>query len=137
MAAYKERLDKARNQINRSAAHIRNQHPSFSFVPSDRPILGAVVTAEPYYLAHSESLRTTFEPTTVTTVHLGPEDLELLVMVPPSHIRETLTDTNGSQGHVREHAPRHGARANPINEEVLDRVVRPALRKADDAASGT
>lgn len=36
-------------QIERSARLIREGHPSFSAIPSDRPVVGLVVTLEPYY----------------------------------------------------------------------------------------
>jgi hypothetical protein len=45
-------IGKARTQIDRTAGFIRNRHPAFAHLPSDRPIIGIIVTAEPFYLGN-------------------------------------------------------------------------------------
>jgi hypothetical protein len=44
---------KARGQIARTADLIRDRHPALCDVPSDREIVGLVVTMEPYFQCHS------------------------------------------------------------------------------------
>lgn len=45
---------KARMQIDQTAQLIRDRHPALAHIPTDRPILGLVVTAEQFYLANSQ-----------------------------------------------------------------------------------
>lgn len=44
-------LGAARTQIDRTAKLIREAHPAFADIPKDRPLVGMVTTAEPFYLA--------------------------------------------------------------------------------------
>lgn len=44
-------LGTARTQIDRTAKLIREAHPAFDHIPKDRPLIGLVTTAEPFYLA--------------------------------------------------------------------------------------
>ncbi|GAA4384749.1 hypothetical protein GCM10023152_35280 [Agromyces bauzanensis] len=46
-------IGKARAQIDRTAQFIRDRHPAFAHLPSDRPIVGMIVTAEPFYLGNA------------------------------------------------------------------------------------
>lgn len=46
-------LGKAREQIDRTAALLQNRHPSFAHIPADLPVIGLIVTAEPFYLANA------------------------------------------------------------------------------------
>lgn len=49
-------VGKARAQIDRTADFIRSCHPAFAHLPSDRPIIGMIVTAEPFYLGNAAML---------------------------------------------------------------------------------
>lgn len=44
-------LGAARTQLDRTAKLIREGHPAFDHIPKDRPLIGMVTTAEPFYLA--------------------------------------------------------------------------------------
>lgn len=46
-------IGKARTQIDRTAQLINERHPAFRHIPADRPIVGMVVTAEPFYLGNA------------------------------------------------------------------------------------
>lgn len=46
-------LGKARAQIDRTAKLIHDQHPAFAHIPNDRPIVGLIVTAEPFYFGNA------------------------------------------------------------------------------------
>lgn len=45
-----ERIGKARDQIDRTAALLTEGHPAVSHIPSDRPVRGLVVTLEPFHM---------------------------------------------------------------------------------------
>jgi hypothetical protein len=46
-------LGKAREQIDRTAALIQNRHVAFAHIPADRPVIGLIVSAEPFYLSNA------------------------------------------------------------------------------------
>lgn len=46
-------LVQGRDQIDTTATLIRQQHPAFASVPKGRPIIGLVVTSEPFYLGNA------------------------------------------------------------------------------------
>lgn len=49
-------LGKARGQIDRTAALIQNRHLAFAHIPADLPVIGLIVTAEPFYLGNDGRL---------------------------------------------------------------------------------
>lgn len=49
-------LGKARAQIDRTAKLIHDRHPAFAHIPAERPIIGLVTTAEPFYLSNTRIL---------------------------------------------------------------------------------
>lgn len=44
-------LGEARKQLTRTVAHMSDGHPAFSHIPTDRPMIALIVTAEPFYSA--------------------------------------------------------------------------------------
>ena len=46
-------LGKAREQIDRTAKLIHNRHSAFAHIPDDRPVMGLIVTAEPFYFGNA------------------------------------------------------------------------------------
>lgn len=49
-------LGKAREQIDRTARLIQDRHPAFVHIPEGRPLIGLIVTAEPFYFGNAEIL---------------------------------------------------------------------------------
>ena len=45
-----KRIGHARDQLIRSAQLIRDGHPAFAEIPNDRPMVGLIVTLEPFHL---------------------------------------------------------------------------------------
>ena len=71
----------ARRQIDRTAALLRDEHPAFGRIPKDRPVVGMVTTAEPFYLADTPfSGFTSTGIVPATTLSL--RDIEALVTLP-------------------------------------------------------
>lgn len=46
-------LGKARDQIDRTASLIHDRHPAFTHIPDDRPVIGLIVTAEPFHFGNA------------------------------------------------------------------------------------
>ncbi len=72
-------VGKAMKQIRRTADLVRGGHPAFADVPTDRPLRGIVVTAEPHYLINSPLYRDGLPDPSVPTVVLTLGELENLV----------------------------------------------------------
>ncbi|WP_156023156.1 hypothetical protein [Terracoccus sp. 273MFTsu3.1] len=48
-ASLAETLGGAKEQLTRTVERLADGHPAFAHIPTDRPMLGLIVTAEPYY----------------------------------------------------------------------------------------
>lgn len=48
-----ETIGGAKKQLSRTVERLANADPAFAHIPTDRPMLGLIVTAEPYYTAPS------------------------------------------------------------------------------------
>jgi hypothetical protein len=104
---------KAIQQIGETARLIRERHPSFTGIPADRPIVGLVVTMEPYYLL---SLPSPDVPTWLASA----SDLEHLVSTTSMPIDDALLrhPRDGSAKAV--HAEL--LHLEPGRNEILDRA---------------
>ncbi|MCC6497177.1 MAG: hypothetical protein IT193_13070 [Propionibacteriaceae bacterium] len=90
-------LGEAQAQIDRSARLIIESHPAFALIPKDRPIVGMVTTAEPFYLAGTPF--SGFAPsgaTPITTLSL--RDLEFLVGLPEGDAAKLIVDHAHAEG---------------------------------------
>lgn len=72
------KLNRAYEQINENALQLQNGNPEFSHLPADRPIIGLVVTAEPFYVANSPEVREMLPKAQVPIITISLRDLETL-----------------------------------------------------------
>lgn len=80
----------ARKQLDATAQLIRDRHPALAHIPSDRPVVGVITTAEPFYLADTPfSGYTSSGDVPTTTISL--RDLEVLVGYPEAQAAEIVT----------------------------------------------
>ncbi|BAS11758.1 hypothetical protein AHiyo8_00610 [Arthrobacter sp. Hiyo8] len=73
----------AYDQLGKNAAQIREGNPAFAHVPSDRPLLGLVVTAEPMFGANHVELRERFGTNELPVLTASLEDIELIASLDP------------------------------------------------------
>lgn len=78
-------LGKANKQLERSMALIKEKHPAFAEIPSDRPMIGIAVTLEPYYLANSHWSRKLLGQENSPTLTVSARALERLVTIGQHH----------------------------------------------------
>jgi hypothetical protein len=76
----KDKIGKAFKQIDRTAGHIRERRAEFSAVPDDRPIVGLVITLEPFHMAQGYPVRQKLPTTTTPTLICSADELELMVI---------------------------------------------------------
>ena len=87
-------IGKAFRQVDRTAAMIQSEHRAFAHVPHDRPIIGLVVTLEPFWIANSplaRSVMTTPEPRVPTLVASAREVERLVSVALASPVAPVLT----------------------------------------------
>lgn len=89
---YVEKLDPARKQINETADRIRQGDPAFDFVPTDRPVVGLVVTYEQFYMANDESIAQHMRSATIPTLYASVKDIEQLVTLPTGRLSEVILE---------------------------------------------
>lgn len=83
-------IEKGKTQIDRTADLIQRGESAFSHIPNDRPILGLIITAEPFYLANLPDQGRPDHP--VTTIVASIRDLEHLMSLPYDSVLPTLID---------------------------------------------
>lgn len=115
------KLTKAHQQIDNTAALVAAQDPAFHQVPTDRPVLGMIVTLQPFHIANIPDHKALF-PNASTTVRIASAaDLEMLVVLDDEPVSKFLIDlaadpersTWGLLGALRGHKRRR----NPILDQ--------------------
>lgn len=98
-------LGEAREQIDRTARLIRDAHPAFECIPKDRPIVGMVTTAEPFYLAGTpfSGFASSGE---VPVVTMSLRDLEFLVGQPEADAARLVINGAHPHGKAADSRPR-------------------------------
>lgn len=88
----KRNLSKAVNQISTTAQNIRNRHEAFRAIPHDRPIIGLIVTMEPFHVVNAalyrQLLPERIEPVRVCSAF----ELEHMVTVQDRTVGEILLE---------------------------------------------
>ena len=79
------------DQLVATAALLDQRRPEFAHIPTDRPLAGIVVTAEPFYMANTawvreEVLSRADFPVTVASLN----DIELMVCLPADEVERRL-----------------------------------------------
>ncbi|MET4096417.1 hypothetical protein [Arthrobacter sp. UYCu712] len=85
-------LGKAFGQIRNNADEIRAGNPAYAHIPADRPLVGLVVTAEPFYTANTPPVREVLPDPGIPTMTISLRELELLAALSPSEVGAGLED---------------------------------------------
>jgi hypothetical protein len=94
-------VGKAFTQVNNTYRLVQEQHPSFTAIPTDRPIHGVVVTMEPYYLVNNALIRKMLPQPLIPVQATSVRELEHLVTLSTEEpietfLLETMTDPERS-----------------------------------------
>lgn len=127
-----KKLGHAYDQIERTAQMIRDGHPGVASIPSDRPLLGLVVTLEPFHLVNTDLfygdvLTKPSIPTTIASAHELEGAVAVLRGAPDvgSRLLEAL-GTDGAGGASISDACEGLADApNPLLDEAWERFSQP------------
>lgn len=74
-------LGKASRQIKVSSERLREGHAAFDAIPRDRPVMGLIVTLEPYFHVNSRQTRALLPESEIPTIACSARELEQLVTV--------------------------------------------------------
>lgn len=114
-------LGAARTQIDRTAKLIRETHPAFDHIPKDRPLVGMVTTAEPFYLAGTP-FSGFASSGDIPTATLSLRDLEFLVGQREVDAAKLVIDNA--------HPDEEGGRFAVTSDEEASRRRNPILEEA-------
>ncbi|MFD8782556.1 hypothetical protein [Kitasatospora sp. NPDC059599] len=92
------KLAKAVGQLQKSADRITGHHPAFAHIPSDRPILGTVLTMEPYHLVNSPEFRSVLPTASFPVAVAAASELEDAVTITDTTISDLLLTGSRSPG---------------------------------------
>lgn len=79
-------LGKAFGQVRNNADEIRAGNPAYAHIPADRPLVGLVVTAEPFYTANTPPVRQVLPDPGIPILTISLRELELLAALSPSEV---------------------------------------------------
>lgn len=99
-------VGRAYRQLTQNAAQIAHRNPAFAHIPSDRPLIGLVVTAEPMFGANHVEMRERFGSPDLPVLTASLEDIEMISSMSPESVGESLlkitTDPELATWSVRE-----------------------------------
>lgn len=79
-------LGRAFGQIRSNADEIRTRNLAYAHIPADRPLVGLVVTAEPFYTANTPPVRRVLPDPGIPILTISLRELELLAALSPSEV---------------------------------------------------
>ena len=136
-------IEKAYQQLKRSVESLASRTPQFNHIPTDRPLLAMIVSAEPMYIGdaylvdhHGASVSAgTFRD--VPVMAMSARDIEMLVThgagVEQVLLELVQTHTPGSAISLRD-VPPHDRRENTILVDAWNSYPFPRVDSADDHA---
>ena len=77
-------------QIDKTVIEIENDNPAFDHIPTDLPMVGLIVTAEPLYNGNFAEVRKLIPEPKIPILSLPIRDLESLATLSPEVLGETL-----------------------------------------------
>lgn len=122
-------------QIDRTAVLIKERHAAFRDVPADRPVLGLIVTLEPYFQCNADLVWS--RPDSETPILLAAiRELESLVTITDISVDEVLVRLVADEERSRWNLGNAVANHDRTRNAVLDRAwARYPFREADSAAA--
>lgn len=126
---------RAIEQIDHTAMLVMDRHPAFRNVPDDRPLVGLVVTLEPYFQCNSDLVWS--RPASETPILLAASrELEALVTITGEGVDELLVglvaNEKLSRWSLGKAIANHPRGRNPILDRAWDRYP---FRDADPATA--
>lgn len=83
-------LGKAYQQLKANADEIRGKNPAYSHIPSDRPLMGLIVTAEPFYMGNSGPVRSTLPDPGLPVLAASLREIEQMSVLAPDELGAAL-----------------------------------------------
>lgn len=128
-----ETISKAYRQLANNAAEIRTGNTAYAAIPSGRPLIGLVVTAEPFYHANDRAVRMTIKDPGLPVLTVSLRDIEMLAVLSPSQVgtallaivQDDVLNTWMLSKSLAEVLPDFDKTENQLIDETFDRVFLP------------
>ncbi|WP_043686631.1 hypothetical protein [Streptomyces xylophagus] len=121
------KLEKAFGQIDRTATLIAAGKEEFAHIPADRPVLGMIVTMEPYHLINAPEFRSVFPAGAVSTTIAAIGEVEDAVTVADTSLSAILlagaqagASTPGGGWSLRSALGDHPLAMNPVLDQAWE-----------------
>jgi hypothetical protein len=85
-----EILGRAFGQLKANADEIKAGNPAYAHIPADRPLVGLVVTGEPFHTANSEAVRQRLPNPGIPVLTISLRELEVLAAISPYEVGSAL-----------------------------------------------
>jgi hypothetical protein len=120
----KRMLAHAYTQIDTTATLIAEGNPAFTAIPNNRPVLGLIITQEPFHTANAPFQRQHMPATAIPILMAGASELEGIVTVtdtlPSRLLREIAADPERSTWALQPALTGHEHTTNPILQSAWD-----------------
>ena len=130
-------ITKANDQLQRTSDALDAGTPELAHVPTDRPRIGVVVTAEPHYLSNSEFMRRMVATAGFPTLVASVREIERLVTMPVNEVERQLVaiaaDPERSTWSLGNALDGDSKQRNPILEQAW--AAYPLLHGLDQAGT--
>ncbi len=127
---------RAIEQIDRTATLIMDRHPAFRDIPNDRPLIGLVITLEPYFQSNSDLVWSSRPETKTPVMVAASRELEALVTITDVGVDEVLVDLVAdeelSRWNLGNAVAKHQRGRNAILDQAWDRYP---FREVDPATA--
>lgn len=141
LAITANKLTRAFEQINENARQLQAGNPQFNHLPTDRTLIGLVVTAEPLYVANSTEVREMLPATEIPILTISLRDLETLAVLSPEMLGDALCSLAGRQTEtymlslgLRDVLPEgFEIPENGLLDQAFEDAILPKLRDYQDA----
>ncbi|MCU1579983.1 MAG: hypothetical protein JWP19_2187 [Rhodoglobus sp.] len=134
------RLEEGRSQIDRTAACIRQGQPEFAHIPTDRPLVGLLVTSEPFYIGNVNTAENGPTPDTPMLV-VSLRELEQLVCFPIEvampHLLRVIDDADQKHWNLATTFKDMSKIATPVRNPLLAEAFKAFDFKDERESSAT
>lgn len=86
-------LGRAFVQLKDNADRIKSKNPAYAHIPADRPLIGLVVTAEPFHTANTKAVRKQLPDPGIPVLTISLRELEVLAAMSPAEVGSALQAT--------------------------------------------
>ncbi len=133
-------LNKATEQLERTAKALDENNPHFGHIPNNLPRVGVIVTGEPYYMANSPLVRDLLNEAPFPTLTASLREIEFLAGLPLDEVERQLVhianDPERSTWSLSNALDKASGTRSPVLQRAWDAYPWPEDLDSDDEIPG-